>query len=46
MNKKWLITGAIIVLVIATALDLKFQGLGYSLLPESIQELVDKVFQN
>jgi len=45
MNKKWLITGAIIVLVIATALDLKFQGLGYSLLPGSVQELADKIFR-
>ena len=44
MNKKWLITGGIIVLIIATVLDLMFQGLGYSLLPESIQKLVDKVF--
>ncbi len=46
MNKKWLITGAIIVLIIATVLDLMFQGLGYSLLPTSIQEFVDKIFQN
>ena len=46
MNKKWLITGAISVLMIATVLDLMFQGLGYSLLPASIQELTDKIFQN
>ena len=46
MNKNWLIAGGIVVLIIATVLDLMFQGLGYSLLPETIQKLVDNVFQN
>ena len=46
MNQKWLITGAIIVLIFATVLDLMFQGLGYSLLPASIQEFVDQIFRN
>ena len=36
-NKKLVIVGGIIVLVIATGLDLAFEGLFYQMLPETIQ---------
>ncbi|MER1998520.1 MAG: hypothetical protein ABS882_02000 [Lysinibacillus sp.] len=31
------------VLAVATVMDLKYKGLGYRLLPETVQSVVDKV---
>lgn len=42
-NKKLLITIILIVLVIAGFLDLKFEGLFYQMLPESVQSWVSDV---
>lgn len=37
----WVIA-LIVVLVIATALDIKFKGLGYKMMPKSLQRLFHK----
>lgn len=37
-----LIAIIIVVLVIATALDIKFKGLGYKMMPKSLQRLFHK----
>lgn len=41
---KWIIL-IIIVLIIATYFDLKYQGLGYKMMPKSLQQLTNQWFK-
>ncbi|SOC43215.1 hypothetical protein [Ureibacillus acetophenoni] len=44
INKKLLLIVVIIILVIAGLLDLKFEGLFYQMLPESVQSMISNIF--
>ncbi|MBM6617825.1 hypothetical protein [Bacillus suaedaesalsae] len=44
MNKKFIVSTIIIVLVIAGLLDLKFEGLIYQLLPKAVQSFLGEIF--
>ncbi|WP_169716209.1 hypothetical protein [Ureibacillus manganicus] len=43
-NKKILIIIVIIIVIIAGLLDLKFEGLFYQMLPESLQSMISNIF--
>ena len=44
MNIISIIVLIIIVLILAAALDLKFKGLGYKLMPQALKKIADKIF--
>jgi hypothetical protein len=46
LNKKGIIGIIIILFVVAAIFDLMNQGLGYSILPQFLKDIVDSIFNN
>jgi len=44
LKKKWIVFFGVIIILIAGILDIKFQGLFFQMLPESMQSFLSDLF--